>query len=106
MEEFSDFELARLILRRPSIFFGEARTLRDVLALLHGVAVGRYPLHGNGFLPGFGEFIRQRLKAPPINESITLLNEFGDKPMVEACQAVLGLLEEWKASDTHEQPHR
>ena len=93
---FSDYEIARLILRRPRMVFSEARTLRDVLALLHGVAVGRYPPHGSGFLPGFGKLVQHRFKAPPIAEYSILLKELGDKPYGEACDEVLGILEEWE----------
>jgi hypothetical protein len=96
---FSDFEIARMILRRPRMCFGDVQSLREVLALIHGVAVGRYPPHGSGFLPGFGQFVSHRLKVNPVIPYITtLLNTFGDKPWDEACADVLGLLEEWKAS--------
>jgi hypothetical protein len=94
----SDYELARFILLRPRMCFDEARTLRDVLALLHGVALGRYPPHGSGFLPGFGAFVNHRFKAPPSAAYHALLREFGDTPFAEACEAVLSSLEEWKAS--------
>jgi hypothetical protein len=93
----SDFELARQILLRPQVYFAKARALRDVLALLHGVALGRYPPHGGGFLTGFDQFVNRRFKAPPIAVYHTLLKEFGDKPLGEACDAVLGLLEQWKS---------
>jgi hypothetical protein len=95
----TDFEIARMILTRPRMCYAEARTLRDVLALLHGVAVGRYPPHGSGFLPGFSVFVTHRFEAGPIAEYHTLLKAFGDRPLGEACEAVLALLEEWKASN-------
>jgi hypothetical protein len=101
----SDYDLARFILRWPNACFAEARTLRDVLALLHGVALGRYPSHGSGFLPGFNDFVNRRFKAPPIAWYNTLLNEFGDRQFREACDAVLQLLEEWKASSSENQSH-
>lgn len=94
----SDYDLARFILLRPRICFAEARSLRDVLALLHGVALGRYPPHGSGFLPGFSDFVNRRFHPPLIAEYHTLLKEFGDKPFAEGCAEVLRLLEEWKAS--------
>jgi hypothetical protein len=46
----TDYEIARIILARPRTFYAEAQSLRDVLGLLHGVAVGRFPWHGSGFL--------------------------------------------------------
>lgn len=101
----SDYDLARFILLRPRMCFAEARTLRDVLALLRGLALGRYPPHGSGFLPGFSDFVNHRFHAPPIADYHTLLKEFGDRPFGEACEAVLRLLEEWKASsDEHQDP--
>src|ERR1700738_2974799 len=99
----SDYDLARHILRRPRICFAEARTLRDVLALLHGVALGRYPPHGSGFLPGFSAFVNRRFNAPAIADYHTLLKVFGDKSLGEACAAVLRLLEEWRASTSEDQ---
>lgn len=99
----SDYEIAKMILQRPRMVFSEARTLRDVLALLHGVAVGRYPPHGSGFMPGFNQFINQRFKAPPVADYITLLKEFGDKPLNEACEAVSMVLEEWKSCDEEQE---
>lgn len=98
MSGYSDYDLARYMLLRPRMFFDEVQTLRDVLALIHGVAVGRYPPHGSGFLPGFCEFVRIRFKSP-FNHYKTLLKQFGDLPWVEGSQAVLALLEEWQCSD-------
>jgi hypothetical protein len=94
----SDYEIAAMILKRPRMCFAETRTFRDVLALLHGVAVGRYPPHGSGFLDGFNNFVNARFKAPPVAEYHTLLKHFGDRPLSEACKAVLDLLQEWKQS--------
>jgi hypothetical protein len=97
----SDFEIARMFLHRPQMCVGgEARALRDVLALVRGAAIGRYPPYGSGFLPGFNGFVCRRFKAPPIIDyHVLLLKEFGDKPLAEACEAVLGLLDEWKAAN-------
>jgi hypothetical protein len=53
MSAYSDYELMRYLPLRPRMFFGEAESLRDVLVLIHGVALGRYPPHGSKFLPGF-----------------------------------------------------
>lgn len=100
-EMTSDFGLARMLLRRPRMFYGEAATLRDVLALVRGVAIARYPPHGSGFLPGFNDFVNRRFKAPPIADYITLLKEFGQLSLVDGCQAVETLLEEWKASENN-----
>lgn len=99
----SDYDLARFILLRPRVCFAEARSLRVVLALLRGVELGRYPPHGNGFLPGFGEFVNRRFQAPPIDHYQTLLKSLGDRPFGEACEAILRLLEEWKASSDENQ---
>jgi hypothetical protein len=95
-----DFELARRILLRPRMYSSEATTLRDVLALMHGVAVGRYPPHGNGFLPGFSAFVMNRLRATERDYHKELLIAFGEWPLDKACSAVLALLEEWKALPT------
>ena len=95
-----DYELARHILLRPRMYYCEATTLRDVLALLHGVAVGRYPPRGNGFLPGFSNFIMDRLGTIESDYHKKLLIEFGEWPLDKACAAVLALLEEWIALST------
>jgi hypothetical protein len=105
-KDYEDYDLARYILRHPRVCFGEARTLRDVLALLHGVAVGRYPPHGCGFLPGFSDFVNRRFRAGRIAEYHTLIQEFGDRPFGEALKAILRLLEEWKASSHEDQDLR
>jgi hypothetical protein len=103
MVQESDYELARSLLLRPRMFFSEAQTLRDVLALLHGAAVGRYPPHGSGFLPGFDDFVRHRFNVPAGAGYVTLLREFGHRPIFDACEAVLVLLEEWRASEGYQQ---
>ena len=72
--------------------------MRDVLALLHGVALGRHPPHGSGFLPGFCEFVRRRFKRLPVAEYHTLLKVFADRPPPEACEEILRLLDEWDSS--------
>jgi hypothetical protein len=99
----SDFEKACFIFLRPRICFSEVRTLRDVFALIHGVALERYPPHGSGFLAGFNEFVNQRFNTPPMDHVTLLLTAFGDLPLVEGCDAVLGLLREWNASNEAKQ---
>jgi len=99
MDLKSDYDMAMFLLLRPEMVFCEVRSLREVLALIHGVAVGRYPPHGSGFLPGFSRFVRRRLKGLPCADYFTLLKAFGDKPLMEGCNAVLALLEEWKATE-------
>ena len=77
-----DYEIAKYILYRPPVMLGrDVSGLSEVLALLQGVAVGRYPPHGYGFLPGFGEFVNRRLGEPWVNRhDNTLLKVFGKMP--------------------------
>lgn len=96
---WSDYELAKDLLLRPRMFFSEVESLRDVLALVHGAAVARYPPHGSGWLPGFAEFVRLRFDAPPVAAYITLLKQFGHLTWPDGCNAVLELLEEWKTGE-------
>ena len=102
--EAQDPALAKALLLRPRMFFSEAQSLRDVLALIHGVAVGRYPPHGSGFLPGFHDFLCRRFRTPSHPYYVTLLEQFGQKPWLEGCKAIAELLEEWKAAE--EDQHR
>ncbi len=99
----SDYELARLMIRCPGCCYAEARTLRDVLAMVHGAAIARYPPHGSGFLPGFLWFVNQRFRAGPIAWYHVLLEQFGEMPLADACKAVLRLLEEWKKCEEQAQ---
>ncbi len=94
----SDWELATHILKRPGMCCGWEPTFREVLALLRGVALGRYPWHGSGFLAGFDDFVRARFDGPMCGTEYHLLKAFGDLPCREACDAVLALLHEWKVS--------
>ncbi len=98
----SDYELARSLLMRPCMYFGAVESLRDLLALLHGVAVGRYPPHGSGFLTGFDDFIHRRLHAPSRPSYYVFLEKFGDRPWTEGRKAILALLEEWHATAERE----
>jgi hypothetical protein len=94
----TDYEFARLILLRPRVCYGEAQSLRDVLGVIHGVALGRHPPHGSGFLPGFNRFLINRFKGRPhVADYHILLKQFGELPFYEGCEAVLHLLEEWEA---------
>jgi hypothetical protein len=102
MDLESDYDMARFLLLRPCTVFS-VRSLRDVLALIQGVAIGRYPPHGSGFLPGFSQFVQRRLNGPPCAEYITLLKHYGHQPWTEGCAAVLALLEEWKKTNGGEQ---
>jgi hypothetical protein len=99
VDSMSDFELVRLMLR-PCMVYAEARTLRDVLAMVNGAAVALHPPHGSGFLPGFYKVVNRRFNEGRPQNTIyhTLLQQYGHLPMAEACEAVLRLLEEWKAS--------
>jgi hypothetical protein len=96
MHEAPDIYLTKFLLQRPRMCFSEAETLRDVLALIHGVALGRYPPHGSGFLPGFNDFVNKRFRSCGACYH-TLLKEFGHKSMAVGCEAVLNLLEEWES---------
>ncbi len=97
MEKSSDYGDMKYILQRPCSLFPPADSLTVVLALIDGVARERFPPHGSGFLPGFGEFVRRRFHAPPTNHNVILIEQFGHLPLREGCDAVLNLLEEWKA---------
>jgi hypothetical protein len=94
----SDYDLAVCVLSRPQTIFGAAQTLRDVLALIHGVALGRFPPHGYGFLPGFPAFVERRFNGPSRNHNEILLEQFGHMPGLEGCEPVLSLLREWKSA--------
>jgi hypothetical protein len=93
-----DYAMAHFIVKRPAMMLGEVRSLSEVLALLQGVAVGRYPPLGHGFLPGFGQLVNNRHGVPNVvHHHGTLLKAYRKMPWMEACKAILELLEEWQA---------
>jgi hypothetical protein len=99
MVKEDDYRTAQYVLRRSSAIF-PTESLRDVFALMKGIALERYPPHGSGFLPGFIKFLWRRFKRPTVSQYSVLLDEYGHLPMREACDAVLALLEEWKANES------
>jgi hypothetical protein len=90
------YEVMKHLLTRPNSVF-PTNSLDVALALIHGFALAQFPPHGSGFLPGFAQFVGRRFHAPLRNHYVILIEQFGHMPLREACDAVLLLLEEWKA---------
>jgi hypothetical protein len=101
-EKPNDYEDMRFYLTRPNSVF-PTNSLQVALALIRGIALERFPPHGSGFLPGFAQFVGRRFHAPVRNHYIILIEQFGHLPFREACDAVLSLLEEWKATEGEQQ---
>jgi hypothetical protein len=94
-----DLRFVERILRRPRMNFGSAQSLRDVLALIYGYSVGRYPPNGHGFLPGFPEFVQCRLDGPVCTCHYgILLDRFGEMPWGDGLDAVWKLVLEWSGT--------
>ena len=102
-EQPNDYGTMKFILCRPCMLFPPVNSLQTVLAMIHGVALERWPPHGSGFLFGFGQFVGKRFHAPVTNHYITLVEQFGHLPWQEGCEAVLSLLEEWKGLEGEQQ---
>jgi hypothetical protein len=98
-QEFDDYGIVKCALLRPRMMFGDAESLRDVLALIHGIALARFPPHGSGFLAGFSQFVASRFGEPSRNHYSILMEQYGSMPGLDGCKAVLSLLEEWKATE-------
>ena len=100
MPQQSDaYDAMKWVLRRNLLAFSDAQTLRDILAVIKGIAIAWFPPHGSGFLSGFAEFVGRRFNAPVRSHYTILLEQFGHLPRREACDAVLSLLEEWRATE-------
>jgi hypothetical protein len=90
-------ELIELVLRRPRMFC-DAQTLRELLLFIQGICTGREPPHG-GCPSGFDEYVPARFDRPSgASWSAVLQREFGDRPFIEACQAIADLVHEWRAT--------
>src|SRR6476469_3602968 len=89
-------ELLESICRRPRMYYEPMSTTRELVAFLRGVACGRTPPHGHGFAD-FAYFLAHRFhRRPVVSFEQILLEQFGDQPLFEACEAIGDLVKEWR----------
>ena len=89
------FELLENVCRRPHMYYGEVNTFQDLLAFINGISCGMHPDHG--CLGEFADFVYERFGASRQRRWTTVvLEEFSDYSFHRACEALGGLIREWK----------
>jgi hypothetical protein len=98
--------LLEYICRRPRMFFEPTATVRDLAFFLQGTACGlAFPHHAveGAEEDGFWDFaFRRRNCEPPKhgwkpNTIVTfLVEQFGDRPLFDACTEIADLFAEWR----------
>jgi hypothetical protein len=96
------YDLLLSICERPRMYFGPMATTRDLIVFIKGVRCGVAPPHGN-CLAGFDAFVCDKFKRQWTELSPVLLEEFGDKPFFEGCEALAALLKAWMAAANPDQ---
>lgn len=99
-------EYMYLICLRPRAYFSRIETTRDLIFFIRGFVTGAYPPHTSGSGIG-GDFIRwlyrRHGRTPPEQLYVgthdfatVLLEEYGDKPLAEAHEAIARLFREYR----------
>ena len=87
------------VLLRPRMFCPDVETLRDLLVFVQGVCCGQRPPHGAGCTGDFTTYVNQRFNQLQNTAwTTTLLNEFSNRPLSEACEAIVRVLRDWRKS--------
>jgi hypothetical protein len=97
--------LLEYICRHPRMFFEPTSTVRDLALFLQGTACGMaFPHHTVQDEDGFWDFaFRRRGCEPPPKHGwkpdtiVTfLVEQFGDRPLYDACEKIADLFAEWR----------
>jgi hypothetical protein len=95
MEPIAAFEC---VLARPRMYVDDPQTLREVLLFVSGICWAKQRGPGDRVLDDFPEYVQQRFAQPRnVTWARTLLQEYGDLPLLEGCQEVATILRDWKA---------
>jgi hypothetical protein len=95
-------DLVKHICSHPRVFCGGIETTRELIIFLCGVCCGAGHLHGDD-LGGFSAYVCRRFNRSHISSwPVVLWEEFGNKPLSEGCDGVLGVLRDWFASQAVE----
>ena len=87
------------LFERPRMMCPDIENLRDLLFFAKGVCCGQSPVFGGGYLGSFPNYLSHRFQlSSNIEWTTILLREYGDRPFLEACGAILELFRDWRAS--------
>jgi len=98
-------EWLALVCRRPRMFFEPITTTRDLIFFVRGFFAGAHPPFGKGIGDGFLTWLYERHgRTPPRQRNMVahdfakvLLEEYGDKPLFDVCEAIGDLFREYRA---------
>lgn len=89
-------ELLEHVCLRPRMFYREMHCFRDLLAFINGISCGIHPPHGCLCIH---EFVRNRFQTSrDVPWTTVVLNEFGDLPFHDACEALAQLFRDFRAT--------
>ena len=89
-------DLVEEVMRRPRMYC-DAETPRELLLFIEGILCGRHPPHGSGVRAEFCAAVVDSEPASDVRLKQVLLDQFGDRPLLEACEAMAHRLRRWRS---------